>query len=286
MTTPRHRAVLVGASGGIGSAIARSLAPRCDSLLLVGRDRARLDSLARELATACAVVPLAADIATHAGRRAVADAAGAQQSDLLVNCAGTSEFTWFAEQSEEAIERIVDDEPRRADARRACAAARPREGAAGGDRQRGLDLRLPRLPGLRHLQRKQVWLARLHEALRRELAGSRIRVDASRAALDAHALNSDAMYALNRRARRGRRRSAGRRGRVARTPRLAASRAPARDSRSGCSRASTSCCRALVDKGMRRQLPHIQRELRGRPVPGAPAEVISIEGCDQCGANP
>ncbi len=38
----KYRAVLTGASGGIGRAMAEALAPHCDSLVLVGRDAARL----------------------------------------------------------------------------------------------------------------------------------------------------------------------------------------------------------------------------------------------------
>ena len=38
----RYRAILTGASGGIGRAIAAALAPHCSELLLVGRDASRL----------------------------------------------------------------------------------------------------------------------------------------------------------------------------------------------------------------------------------------------------
>ena len=40
MSAPRFRAVLTGATGGIGRAIAEQLAPQCKALLLVARDAA------------------------------------------------------------------------------------------------------------------------------------------------------------------------------------------------------------------------------------------------------
>jgi short-subunit dehydrogenase len=106
MSAPRFRAVLTGASGGIGRAIALRLAPVCDSLLLVGRDAAKLAALRRELPQAQA---LAADLTTAAGREAVRRAAAESPGgiDLLVNNAGAGEFAWLADQSDEMLERIV-----------------------------------------------------------------------------------------------------------------------------------------------------------------------------------
>jgi short-subunit dehydrogenase len=285
MNTLRHRAVLVGASGGIGSAIARSLAPRCDSLLLVGRDRTRLDDLARELAAASDVVPLAADIATAAGRRAVADVAAGQQSNLLVNCAGTSEFTWFAEQSDEAIDRIVKTNlvaPMLVvHALLPVLATAPRAAIVNV----GSIFGYLAYPGCATYSASKFGLRGFTEALRRELAGSRIRVMHLAPRSTRTALNSDAMYALNQGL-----------GVAVDDPRVVADAllalldSPRHESLLGFperlfARINQLLPR-LVDKGMRRQLPHIQRQLGGRPVPGTPAEVISIEGCDQCGANP
>ena len=97
----RYRAILTGASGGIGRAIAVALAPHCEELLLVGRDGARLASSA---AAAGAVArPLVADLATEEGRAAVA----LSGANLLINNAGAGEFAWLATQTDAAIERIV-----------------------------------------------------------------------------------------------------------------------------------------------------------------------------------
>lgn len=62
--------IVVGATGGIGSACARALVSSADRILLCGRRADALDDLAWELDA----VPVVADVATAPGRRAVADA--------------------------------------------------------------------------------------------------------------------------------------------------------------------------------------------------------------------
>jgi short-subunit dehydrogenase len=98
----RYRALLTGASGGIGREIARALAPHCDDLLLVGRDGGRL----AESAAAAGPVArtLAADLATPAGL----DAVKLPGINLLINNAGAGEFAWLEGQSDAALARIVE----------------------------------------------------------------------------------------------------------------------------------------------------------------------------------
>jgi short-subunit dehydrogenase len=285
MSDVRHRAVLIGASGGIGGAIARSLAPACERLLLVGRDRSRLASLEAELAGESAVASLAADIATHAGRRAVADAAASQSCDLLINCAGTGELTWFAEQTDEAIEHIIGTNlvapmlvvhallPVLA---KAPKAAIVNVGSIFG---------YLGYPGCATYSASKFGLRGFTEALRRELAGSRIRVMHLAPRSTRTSLNSDAMYALN----------AGL-GVAVDDPKVVADAlvamlaSPRRERLLGFPERLfarlNQLLPQLVDQAMRRQLPHIQREVGGRPVPGVPANDIGIEGCDRYGANP
>jgi short-subunit dehydrogenase len=108
MTAARYHAILTGAGGGIGSAIAHALAPACATLLLVGRDAVRLAATAQGVnrpGLLCRVV--VADLATGDGREAVARAAADHEIDLLINNAGTSEFGWLADQDEDAIARVV-----------------------------------------------------------------------------------------------------------------------------------------------------------------------------------
>jgi len=98
----RYRAVLTGASGGIGRAIASALAPHCEALVLVGRDPARL----AESAAAAGPVAhcVAADLATAEGRTAV-ELPGL---NLLINNAGAGEFAWLEAQSDESVARIIE----------------------------------------------------------------------------------------------------------------------------------------------------------------------------------
>ena len=104
----RYRAVLTGASGGIGAAIARRLAPHADVLILVGRRREPLDALAAQLAP-CAVHVVCGDLCDEATLAAVAAAARAAGGiDLLINNAGVSGFHAFETQSAVAIRNLVD----------------------------------------------------------------------------------------------------------------------------------------------------------------------------------
>src|SRR5690554_6289428 len=100
-------ALITGATSGLGAEFAGQLAAQGYRLILVARDRDRLDSKAAELTDRFQVTAevLAADLVSEAGRSLVearlADAA--QPVDLLVNNAGYGLVTPFHEGS-------VDDE--------------------------------------------------------------------------------------------------------------------------------------------------------------------------------
>lgn len=101
------RAVLTGASGGIGAAIATELAPRCALLILVGRNRSALEALQREL-TACPVHLVCGDLTDPATLTAIESAARALGGiNLLVNNAGVSDFHAFASQSPDVIANLL-----------------------------------------------------------------------------------------------------------------------------------------------------------------------------------
>jgi short-subunit dehydrogenase len=100
--------VVTGASSGIGSAFARRLGGEGVGLLLVGRDRDRLRSLADDVSAAggsaeLAVADLSDEAALHALAQRVADA----EPDLLVNAAGLARFGNFAESELERAELHV-----------------------------------------------------------------------------------------------------------------------------------------------------------------------------------
>ncbi|MBC2730797.1 SDR family oxidoreductase [Thiobacillus sp.] len=93
--------LITGASGGIGGAIARELAWRGASLILVNRDGDRLERLATELrGSGGKVLALTGDIAqpgmpAHLIEQAL-EQAGA--IDILINCAGVQNFGFFAQE--------------------------------------------------------------------------------------------------------------------------------------------------------------------------------------------
>ncbi len=109
MTTSPGTALVTGASAGIGAVYADRLARRGYDLILVARDRPRLDALAAELrATGAAVSVLAADLADPAGRLAVERRLRDDPAiTLLVNNAGTVTPADFVGADLDALERMI-----------------------------------------------------------------------------------------------------------------------------------------------------------------------------------
>lgn len=94
-------AILTGATGGIGRAIAWELARRGASLIVVGRHRERTERLAEQLtrfgARADAFIGDIVDDATP-GRLAAFAAEREEGVDFLINCAGVQNFGFFVEE--------------------------------------------------------------------------------------------------------------------------------------------------------------------------------------------
>jgi uncharacterized protein len=109
-TTVDLRAVVTGASSGIGAAYARALRRRGERLVLVARRADRLQDLARELGGEphALVVPL--DLAAPGAAEALHGALDAQGVgvDCLVNNAGLGHTAPFAEQQPETIRAMLD----------------------------------------------------------------------------------------------------------------------------------------------------------------------------------
>ena len=106
-------AVVTGASSGLGRGLAARLADRGMSLVLTGRNAARLDEAAREICRAAPrvkVETLAADLATQSGVSALLDYVGHRPIEVLINNAGFGSYGPFAEADadREADEVAVD----------------------------------------------------------------------------------------------------------------------------------------------------------------------------------
>ena len=100
MTTNRKTALITGASGGIGEALARTLAQHGYDLILVARTISKLEALGAELSTKNGVqtTSISSDLsAFDASEKLIADLeTRGLQVDVLVNNAGFGEYGEFA----------------------------------------------------------------------------------------------------------------------------------------------------------------------------------------------
>ncbi len=102
------RILITGASAGIGEELARVLAPRARSLILVARRAERLATLREELLgkhPRLEVICLTADLADPEAPASVAAAAG--EVDVLVNNAGLGYQARFDRVDPECLERLL-----------------------------------------------------------------------------------------------------------------------------------------------------------------------------------
>ena len=100
-----RRMVLTGATGGIGQCVARLFASRGWSLLLLGRNKAKLAELAAETGQDF----LACDLTIGDERRRLLEHCREHFDalDALVQCAGVNAFGLHDRQSDEAIEHLL-----------------------------------------------------------------------------------------------------------------------------------------------------------------------------------
>ena len=107
--TTRPRALVTGASAGIGRNFAEHLARTGHDLVIVARREDRLRALAEELgaATQADVEVLAADLGSDAGTAAVAARIAAGGVDMLVNNAGYATRGRVAELDPDALDAML-----------------------------------------------------------------------------------------------------------------------------------------------------------------------------------
>ncbi len=105
------RAVITGASSGLGAEFARQLAPHADALVLVARRAEALEAVKNELtASKTKVFCCVADLATDAGRDAVVAFLAAKEvkPNLLINNAGMGDYGSFMSSSVEKTRTQIE----------------------------------------------------------------------------------------------------------------------------------------------------------------------------------
>jgi short-subunit dehydrogenase len=106
----RSAVLITGASTGIGAVYAERFAQRGHDLILVARDKARLDTLAKRLREEhhIGVDVLPADLTQHADIAAVeARLRDDARIGILINNAGMAQSGGFTSQTSDSIERVV-----------------------------------------------------------------------------------------------------------------------------------------------------------------------------------
>jgi uncharacterized protein len=111
--TANRTALVTGASAGIGLELARALAPKLDSLIVVARRAERLEQLAKELQSRYPSLKVAIESADLSDSEAVQTLVQQLESrhgevDILVNNAGLGEYELFERSPWSRIQQIVE----------------------------------------------------------------------------------------------------------------------------------------------------------------------------------
>jgi short-subunit dehydrogenase len=105
MKLAQARALVTGASGGIGAAVVAEIVRNGGKVLITGRDEESLQRLARALdREGETIAVLAADVTRAGDRRKIVDAACRYGVNVLINNAGVASFGMFSDASGEDVE--------------------------------------------------------------------------------------------------------------------------------------------------------------------------------------
>ena len=109
MSEQRKTAIVTGASGGIGQAVAKAFVDRGYNVVLTGTNEDKLITAHAALGSPEAVLTLVADVGDEADRERLVDAALARfgRIDVLVNNAGLFEPRPFLEVDEAYLDRFL-----------------------------------------------------------------------------------------------------------------------------------------------------------------------------------
>ncbi|MDP5053466.1 MAG: SDR family oxidoreductase [Congregibacter sp.] len=99
------RILLTGATGGIGSALAKAFAANGHAVLLQARNQGRLDALAADIGDSRNLSTISADITDANGRERICEAAARFAVDTLCNNAGINQFAAFDQTD---IEKMIN----------------------------------------------------------------------------------------------------------------------------------------------------------------------------------
>lgn len=191
--------VLTGATGGIGSQLAAEFAEAGARMILVGRDQTQLDALIKALPVPDSAphLAVAVDLLDAAGRQQLHDLCAQQDIDVLVNNAGTNDFNLLENADPVTVARQIElnlivpvllTQQMLPLLLRRPSAALINIGSAFGSIG---------YPGYAAYCGSKFGLRGFSEALRRELADSRVRVLHVAPRATRTALNSDRVVAMN-----------------------------------------------------------------------------------------
>lgn len=201
MELNKARILLTGATGGLGQALAQALAKQGASLLLAGRDSAKLAMMVDRIGgiggTGCVANSISADLTDSGDIELVAAAARDFDVNVLINNAGINAFGLYERQDWLAVQQVIATNlmaPMQLTHAllpwlKSCEhAAILNIGSTFGS--------LP-FPGFTAYSSAKAGLRGFSQGLRRELADTQIEVVHVAPRAIATALNSDAVNALN-----------------------------------------------------------------------------------------